>query len=117
MSDSAHSKQALQREIIEHQRTKSDVEQEIADVLVLNMRRNIQDWVCEACDVIYPLFDAILQYTIETLVLDANILRDSILVRLEMVIKHVLLLYCTATPSPSPFLSLNLRCSSRLSYT
>ena len=40
----------------------------------------------EACDAIYPLFDAILQYTIETLVLDANILRDSILVRLEMVI-------------------------------
>ena len=44
-----------------------------------------QDWVCKACDAIYPLFDAILQYTIETLVLDANILRDSILVRLEMV--------------------------------
>ena len=44
-----------------------------------------QDWVCEASDAIYPLFDAILQYTIETLVLDANILRDSILVRLEMV--------------------------------
>jgi hypothetical protein len=54
-----------------------------------------QDWVCEACDVIYPLFDAILQYTIETLVLDANILRDSILVRLEMVIQtcFIIVLY------------------------
>ncbi len=41
--------------------------------------------MCEACDAIYPLYDAILQYTIETLVLNANILRDSILVRLEMV--------------------------------
>ncbi len=41
--------------------------------------------MCEACYAIYPLYDAILQYTIETLVLDANILRDSILVRLEMV--------------------------------
>jgi hypothetical protein len=47
-----------------------------------------QDWVSEASDAIYPLFDAILQYTIETLVLDANILRDSILVRLEMVSKY-----------------------------
>jgi hypothetical protein len=59
--------------------------------LIPNLTRDIpnpplrQDWVCEACDAIYPLFDAILQYTIETLVLDANILRDSILVRLEMV--------------------------------
>ncbi len=41
--------------------------------------------MCEASYAIYPLYDAILHYTIEILVLDANILRDSILVRLEMV--------------------------------
>ena len=34
---------------------------------------------------IYPLYEAILQYTVETLLLDPNVLRDSILVRLEMV--------------------------------
>lgn len=47
--------------------------------------------MCEACYAIYPLYDAILQYTIETLVLDANILRDSILVRLEMVARTLTL--------------------------
>ncbi len=57
--------------------------------LTLTLPTVRQDWVCEASDAIYPLFDAILQYTIETLVLDANILRDSILVRLEMVCTYV----------------------------
>jgi hypothetical protein len=52
------------------------------------LRTHRQDWVCEACDAIYPLLDAILQYTIETLILDGNILRDSILVRLEMVLTY-----------------------------
>ncbi len=53
--------------------------------------------MCEACYAIYPLYDAILQYTIETLVLDANILRDSILVRLEMVARTLTLaLFLTA---------------------
>ncbi len=33
----------------------------------------------------YPLFDAILRYIIETLVLEPNLLRDSILVRMEIV--------------------------------
>ncbi len=33
----------------------------------------------------YPLFEAILRYTIETLVLDPNVLRDSILARMEIV--------------------------------
>jgi hypothetical protein len=56
--------------------------------------------VCEACYAIYPLYDAILQYTIETLVLDANILRDSILVRLEMVARtFTLALLLTCFPS------------------
>jgi hypothetical protein len=41
---------------------------------------------------IYPLFPAILQYTVETLILDPNILRDSLLVRLEMVHPHTLTL-------------------------
>jgi hypothetical protein len=66
-----------------------------------------QDWVCEASDAIYPLFDAILQYTIETLVLDANILRDSILVRLEM----VSILPCPEVlfnPNPHPYFPLTL---------
>ena len=31
------------------------------------------------------MYDAILQYTVETLLLDANILRDSILVRMELI--------------------------------
>ena len=44
-----------------------------------------QDWTLEASFEIYPLFEAVLCYTIETLVLEPNVLRDSILVRLEMV--------------------------------
>ncbi len=58
-----------------------------------------KDWACEACFAIYPLYPAKLQYTIETLILDANSLRDSILVRLEMVssLAHPLLLIQTLT--------------------
>jgi hypothetical protein len=44
-----------------------------------------QDWTLEASFQIYPLFEAVLCYTIETLVLEPNVLRDSILVRMEMV--------------------------------
>jgi hypothetical protein len=43
-----------------------------------------QDWACEASFQIYPLYAAILLYCIDTLILDPNVLRDSILVRLEM---------------------------------
>jgi hypothetical protein len=44
-----------------------------------------QDWTLEASFQIYPLFEALLCYTIETLVLDPNLLHDSILVRMEVV--------------------------------
>ncbi len=42
-----------------------------------------QDWSCEACFGIYPLYQAILLYLIDLLLLDANVLRDSILVSLS----------------------------------
>ena len=68
---------------------------------------NRQDWTCEAGFQIYPLFPAILQYTIETLILDPNILRDSILVRLEMVTSQTLNLALslahTRNPSTRPY--------------
>ena len=70
--------------------------------------------MCEACYAIYPLYDAILQYTIETLVLDANILRDSILVRLEMVARTLTLnrtLTCIHTRTISFMFSLTLTVS------
>ena len=44
-----------------------------------------QDWTAETSFAIYPMFAAILQYTVETLLLDANVLRDSILVRMELI--------------------------------
>ena len=44
-----------------------------------------QDWTAETSYQIYPMYEAILQYTVETLLLDANILRDSILVRMELI--------------------------------
>ncbi len=34
---------------------------------------------------LYPVYAAILQYTVETLLLEANVLRDSVLVRLECI--------------------------------
>ncbi len=43
-----------------------------------------QDWACEASFQIYPLYPAIMRYCIDTLILDPNVLRDSILVRSEM---------------------------------
>ena len=43
-----------------------------------------QDWTAETSNQIFPLYDAILQYTVETLLLDPNVLRDSILVRMEL---------------------------------
>ena len=67
-----------------------------------------QDWACEACFAIYPLFPAILQYTIETLILDANILRDSILVRLEMVHPN---------PDPKPEITVHPTLSATLNLT
>ncbi len=69
----------------------------LAVVLILSPKSNRQDWACEASFAIYPLYEAILQYTIETLILDANILRDSILVRLEMVLPIPLPLTLTHT--------------------
>ncbi len=36
-----------------------------------------QDWACEACFNIYPLYDAIVLYCIDMLMLDPNVLRDS----------------------------------------
>ena len=43
-----------------------------------------QDWTAETSNQIFPLYDAILQYTVETLLLAPNVLRDSILVRMEL---------------------------------
>jgi hypothetical protein len=83
----------------------------------LTLHPNRQDWACEACFAIYPLYPAILQYTIEILILDANILRDSILVRLEMVTSNPLTINLTqcltmtmshSNPNPYP-----CRCSLR----
>jgi hypothetical protein len=77
--------------------------------LTLNvLRTHKQDWVCEACDAIYPLLEAILQYTIETLVLDGNILRDSILVRLEMVCTSIAQTLFLSTPNPNATLPCTL---------
>ena len=77
----------------------------IHSVYASNPKR--RDWTCEAGFQIYPLFPAILQYTIETLILDPNILRDSILVRLEMVnsktLNQALTLAHTRNPSPRPY--------------
>ncbi len=44
-----------------------------------------QDWSCEASWKFYNLVQPINMYCIETLVLDANILRDSILTRIEQI--------------------------------
>ena len=42
-----------------------------------------QDWICEVSAKIWPLFDAILEYLVPTLRDEANILRDSTLMRME----------------------------------
>jgi hypothetical protein len=42
-----------------------------------------QDWICEASWKVYNLLDPIISYTVSTVRLGANILRDSILTRLE----------------------------------
>ena len=72
-----------------------------------------QDWTCEASFHIYPLFEALMCYTIEKLLLEPNILRDSILVRMEMVTLFLNLNECP-THSLTYTLSLNIRCSLRL---
>ena len=46
---------------------------------------NRQDWSVEASAAIYPLMQPLLSYVIYTLRQDPNILRDSILMRLEIV--------------------------------
>ncbi len=43
-----------------------------------------QDWSCEACFAMYPLYQAIMLYLIDMLLLDPNVLRDSILVCLHL---------------------------------
>ena len=54
------------------------------------------DWSCEACFAIYPLYHAIMLYLIDMLLLDPNVLRDSILVCLDLSICrfYVFLFYC-----------------------
>ena len=57
-----------------------------------------QDWACEACFNIYPLYDAIMLYCIDMLMLEPNVLRDSILIRMEMVPFECYV--CTYIPIP-----------------
>ena len=42
-----------------------------------------QDWICEASWKLHNLIQPIIEYTVGTITLGANILRDSVLTRLE----------------------------------
>ena len=71
--------------------------------------RTRQDWACEASFQIYPLYAAIMRYCIDTLILEPNVLRDSILVRLEMTPYECYVRQPSppnqTSPSPSPTLT------------
>ena len=43
-----------------------------------------QDWCLEICEKLYPMVRPICLYTVDTLVLDPNVLRDSVLMRLGL---------------------------------
>jgi hypothetical protein len=64
-----------------------------------------QDWCVEASWKFHNLIQPINLYCIETLVLDANILRDSILTRVEQIrsahLSHPVLQYPKPVPSPA----------------
>jgi hypothetical protein len=66
-----------------------------------------QDWAAEACFHVYPLYDAIMLYCIDMLLLDPNILRDSILVRMELTVFECYV-RCNPNPNPNSNITLNL---------